>query len=107
MAKIMDYTADTGAVHAASYWVPIEININRIARTAQITFLGWVSRDARLERKRPIGQVGYRVGPTDFLAFFPDGSDYVRRAYVVANTMVDENTLRLFFEGATDDAQPG
>lgn len=76
MAKqINNYEDDTGVVHKASYWLPVEININHIEKKGKITFFAYKDADARSKgdsanRKTPVGQKEYAINKTLYDAHF-------------------------------------
>lgn len=116
MAKQMTFDGPDGVSHSSSYWLPVQININKIDKTGNIVFLGFHDSSARQARRQPIGARQYNVSPTLYDTFFsataqqPAGVDMYRSAYLMAMSVLEGeppkagelDTRTSFFYGAMD-----
>lgn len=108
MAKLKDFTDASGVTHTAAYWLPIQVNRNKVEKTAFIVFQAWKDQVAREAGLYPISgaQKTYSVTGADFDTYLADSvltgdTDLSKQAYLLADARLDTNG-QSFFNGATD-----
>ena len=93
MAKQMSAKASIGVTCPSSYWVPVQINLNKINRTGQVVFYGYASLEAKRANASPIGQKVYEVSTSQYDQFFaptalgPEGANPAKAAYLLADSV--------------------
>ena len=116
MAWQMSFTCDNGMTAPAAYWIPVQVNLNKVQQTGQITFLGYSSMGARNALMAPIAGKQYTVMSADYAKFFqasdiqPAGVDHLKQAYAYALTQLEgplppngqPDTRTSFFATATE-----
>jgi predicted phage tail protein len=100
MAKQMRFKSLTGVVCEESYWIPVQVNLNKIDKTGVVLFYGYASKEARDLGSLPVGQKTYAVSQEQFDLYFtanainPEGTNQFLAAYVLAeSTMEGERSL--------------
>ena len=110
MALQMTYTDVYEDTYPESYWRLMDCNINKPAKTGNVTFYGYA--DAAQKGKRVIGSKSYVVDASLFDQFFgptvldPEGANPYESAYLMAKAVKDElaadGKYKSFFDGAID-----
>ena len=111
MAKQM-FFSDPNNDYSESYWFPVDLRINKLAKYAQFTFHGFKNKLARNSSKPNIGSKSYYVNVDKFDNYFSIekiegvGKNIFTQCYQFAidtkDTKIDGLIGKSFFEGAID-----
>ena len=105
MALQMTYTDATGTTHEASYWRVGQTNISQTDERGMVVLLGYHDKQARQDRRQPVGMKSYPVDPETYAQYFasdelnPEGKNPAKAAYDLALATLDTGG-KSFFDGA-------
>lgn len=117
MAKIKTTLNPVTGESLQAYWIPVQVNINKLARMGQITFLAFASKAARDTKCAPLASRNYTVDNAAYETYFSAsalaaaGVDSYAQAYALAMSTLDTEVMPIdgepqpsvsFFADATD-----
>jgi hypothetical protein len=112
MAKLMQMEDDRTGLMFESYWIPIQLNFDRISEVGQVMFGGYASKAARMQRRTLVGLKDYPINPQLYKMFFENAllvggeEALVKACYLMADFVKDRMDGEVpvsFFNLATDD----
>jgi hypothetical protein len=95
MAKQMSFDTLIGMTCEESYWIPVQVNLNKVDKTGMVMFYGYANKAARDSAKQNIGQKSYTVNAAAFDKYFgptainPEGMNQFLAAYKLAEETLE------------------
>lgn len=107
MAKIKATLNPVTGESVQAYWIPVQVNINKLDKTGHVVFLAFASKAARDAKMVPLASHGYAVDSAAYETYFSAsalsgaGVDSYAQAYALAMATLDTEGGS-FFADATD-----